>query len=392
MAQKFRMTFSYRSSNRYDIELKRFLTGNVQAASLFSSLSLAELTKANRHAHGSSFLRILDRLDQILSIVFIYPLFLYELLKFCALFWREPPTILHINNGGYPGARSARSAACAGKICGVRTVLMTVNNIAIPVNRLSRLIETPIDKLVARSVTKFITSSDLASESIRNVLKIEARQIETIDNAVNRPPEVNDRIFEKLDIDADVNKIIIGVIANLEPRKGHHIFFDALLILVTRDASLKHRLKVLIIGEGPLNSELRELSARYGLQDIVEFLGYRDDYYYFYNLMDFMVLASLSQEDSPLCTIEAMSMGVPSIVSDFAGLSKQIVDGVNGFLFPIGDKEALARAISNLIYDDEIRASMGKAALSRYLTSYTPEVFTKNYFDLYNSLESEICT
>ena len=185
-------------------------------------------------------------------------------------------------------------------------------------------------------------------------------------------------------MNSDLENIVIGIVANLEARKGHYVLFEALAIIMSKDPALQKRLKVWIIGEGPLFPTLHKQSTDLGLQNIIEFLGYRYDYLELISEMDIMVLPSVSNEDSPLCTIEAMSLGIPSVVSDFAGLRTQIINDINGYRFPVGDKNALASAVSKLIYNDELRISMGKASLERYKSNYTPDRFVQKYIDLYN--------
>jgi glycosyltransferase involved in cell wall biosynthesis len=80
-----------------------------------------------------------------------------------------------------------------------------------------------------------------------------------------------------------------------------------------------------------------------------------------YALMDVLVLPSY-REGFPRAPMEASAMGVPSIVTDIRGCRDAVDDGVNGLLFPVGDSAALAKALLELLSDDESRQRMGTAA------------------------------
>ena len=91
-------------------------------------------------------------------------------------FLGESPDVLHINNGGYPAALSARAAAIAGRLAGVDKIIMVVNNMAVDYHRLSRRFDYPFDRLVVRSVDRFITGSEAASRRLSAVLWLRSKR------------------------------------------------------------------------------------------------------------------------------------------------------------------------------------------------------------------------
>ena len=379
----FRITFTYRKSKRYEKELQQFLPKTIQAESIFNSFQLKQISFGNRQSSMGFTDGVFRMVDKACAVIFLYPLFFYELSKLIFFFLSDRPNVLHINNGGYPGARSARAAACAGKICRIPLILMVVNNMAVPRNRLSRLLDSPIDFLVRRSVSIFVTASTHANETLIDVLGLKREQTQVIPNAVETPNISESRLSIRESMACDSSSIVIGVVAVLEERKGHLVLIDAMSIVLNDDPSLVDRLKVWIIGDGPLDFSLKIATRKIGNGETIQFLGYRYDYLNLMSAMDVAVLTSISDEDSPLSTIEAMSLGIPIIVSDFGGLSDQVVNNENGFLFPVGDASALADALVILIKDQELRTSMGQAALSRYQSDYSVNQFISNYLNLY---------
>ena len=95
------------------------------------------------------------------------------------------PDVVHINNGGFPGAISCTAAAIAARFAGVPVVVYVVNNIAFPYNLAeSCSLDLPIDRLVVRSVGMLVTGSAGAGVALRSVLRLDPRQHRVIPNAV----------------------------------------------------------------------------------------------------------------------------------------------------------------------------------------------------------------
>ena len=140
---------------------------------------------------------------------------------------------------------------------------------------------------------------------------------------------------------------------------------------------------VWFVGDGEEEVALRESVVIRGLSDVVQFLGYRRDPLDLIGAMDIVVLPSLSNEDSPFATIEAMALGKPVVATTVAGLKEQVVDGVTGFLVRPGDHNELAQRIVLLIESADVRRSLGEAGHERYLRYFSPDVFVARYLDLY---------
>jgi glycosyltransferase involved in cell wall biosynthesis len=382
-SNRYAMSFSYRKSRRYERELETFICDKVLTYPIFSSYRLVNFAADSGTPIAARIRRVVEFVDQLISVVFLYPIFIYEVLKLTHLYWKIRPEVLHINNGGYPGARSARSAACAGRLCRIPNIIMTINNLAVPTDRLSRIFEHPIDRLMRLCVGKFVAASELGISSMISVLKLPVAQTAIVENAVKEPSITVDRVLVRQTLNYDPNHIVIGVVAGLEKRKGHAVLFKAIENVLTHRPSLTNQIKVCIVGDGPLASALHDLVSKLGISSVVQFLGYRYDYLTLMSAFDVLVLSSISNEDSPLSTIEAMSLGIPVVVSDLAGLHSQVIDGHNGFRVPVGDPDSLSKAIISLSTDVEIRRSMGIAARDQYLNRFLPEVFVDNYLKIY---------
>ena len=103
-----------------------------------------------------------------------------------------------------------------------------------------------------------------------------------------------------------------------------------------------------------------EVAERFGVADSCRFLGMRNDMPELYALMDVLVLPSY-REGFPRAPMEASAMGVPTVVTNIRGCREAVDPGENGLLFPVGDVDALAKCMIELLGDDERRAAMAVA-------------------------------
>jgi glycosyltransferase involved in cell wall biosynthesis len=88
----------------------------------------------------------------------------------------------------------------------------------------------------------------------------------------------------------------------------------------------------------------------------------------------------------PQAIIEAMSLGLPSVVTPVGGIATLVGDDVTGLIVPAGDSEALARALTQLLDDPEKASRFGSAALERYRNGYTTAIMTRSLEDLFARL------
>jgi glycosyltransferase involved in cell wall biosynthesis len=123
--------------------------------------------------------------------------------------------------------------------------------------------------------------------------------------------------------------------------------------------------RLAIVGDGGLRDDLRMRAERLGIAGRVDWHGVVRDPHVFYHAADFFVLPS-RREGTPNALLEAMSCGLPVIVSDGApGPLELVEDGVTGLVVPVNDAAALASALRRLVSDGELRSRLGEAARAR---------------------------
>jgi glycosyltransferase involved in cell wall biosynthesis len=315
-----------------------------------------------------------------------YPLLVYEVWLLRRLFARLAPDVVHINNGGYPAALSARAAAIAAKLAGIRNVIMVVNNLAEERRGPFLNPRHAVDRKVRAAVAKFVTGSRAAAAQLQRVLGLADGHVVALANgvAVRAAAESREETLSRLSVNRS-GGVILGVVALMEPRKGHRVLLEAIASLV-RDGGVAHRFTVLLEGDGRLRAELEAFVERAAIQDYCRFIGVEANVFNFMSAIDILVLPSIAHEDFPNVILEAMGLGKPVIASKLAGTPEQVEDGVTGLLVPPGDAQSLAAAIARLAADAQLRAEMGRAGRRRFEERFTAKASVHRYMALYQSL------
>jgi glycogen(starch) synthase len=153
-------------------------------------------------------------------------------------------------------------------------------------------------------------------------------------------------------------------VGRLVHEKGPHLLIKAAKILSRRD------LRFNIVGEGAMKPYLEDLSRKSGLRGYVKFLGHVTDAKLseLYHQSFACVFPSL-YEPFGIVALEAMSAGVPVVVSKTGGLDEIVEDGVNGLEFQPDSAESLANAIQSLLDEPTLCSKLvenGKASLRKY--------------------------
>ncbi|RNB84975.1 N-acetyl-alpha-D-glucosaminyl L-malate synthase BshA [Brevibacillus panacihumi] len=143
--------------------------------------------------------------------------------------------------------------------------------------------------------------------------------------------------------------------------------------------------RLILIGEGPEMGLVRNMIAEQDLTQDVCFLGKQDDVAEVLSLADVMLLPS-AKESFGLVALEAMACGVPAVTSDAGGLPEVVLDGVCGFLRPIGDVDGMAEAAIRLLKDEELYQMHSRNGIERSNDTFCHEKIASQYEALYEQL------
>jgi glycosyltransferase involved in cell wall biosynthesis len=161
---------------------------------------------------------------------------------------------------------------------------------------------------------------------------------------------------------------VIGIIARLSDVKGHKYLIKAMKLVLEKHVAAQ----LLIVGEGKMYAELKELAQGLNIAESVKFISEISDTKDALSVMDIFVMPSL-QEGLGLALMEAMASGIAVVGSDIGGIKTLIQDGVNGLLVERADPPALAKAIVGLLEDPLKRKALGDEARRFVAANFSQE-------------------
>jgi glycosyltransferase involved in cell wall biosynthesis len=272
-----------------------------------------------------------------------------------------------VTQGGYDvihahGLRAAIDAGMAARKTGAR-VISTVHNLVRSdvAGPAKALLQRPAEPLAVRASERVLAVSEEIAGHLRRVASRHAERIEVLHLGIGQPPEpVRSRTDVRTSLGVGADEPLIVTVARLSPQKALEVLLNAL-------ARIPDNSTLVILGEGPLETELKAHARELGIDRRVRFLGFRDDVVDLIAAADVFALSS-TWEGVPLAAQEAISLGVPVVSTDVGGMSELITDGTSGHLVPRGDDIALAAALTAVIGDPErarLMAGTAQADLHR---------------------------
>lgn len=235
--------------------------------------------------------------------------------------------------------------------------------------RIKRSYFTWRKRTVLRLATKIVSVSDAAGKDANKVFSVPLEKIITMHNSLKDPlPDIH--------IKAKLDRNRITCTSALVDAKGQETLLHA-IALIHQDFPA---IVVDFIGAGDSREKLKKLSQSLMVEEKCLFSGlvsYKEVLSRMHN--SYLTVFPTRSEAFGLVAIESMAVGTPVIASNVGGLPEIIQDGVEGFLFPVGDHRILAEKISMLLSDLELRTKMGHNARKKYLSDFNLEEKSKQY-------------
>ena len=168
---------------------------------------------------------------------------------------------------------------------------------------------------------------------------------------------------------------VVTFVGLLSARKG----IVDLVETARRVVAKMPRAQFVLVGRdgGERGEALRRIAAG-GLKDNVRLLGQRGDVPDILARSDLFVLPALS-DPLPVAVLEAMSAGLPVVATRSGGAAEMVIDGVSGRLVPVGDSDALAAAILDVLGDQARRREMGRRSREHFAAHFSQEAYVAHF-------------
>lgn len=184
---------------------------------------------------------------------------------------------------------------------------------------------------------------------------------------------------------------VIGTVGRMQEVKNHLALVDAFILLRQSMPDLQSRLKLVIVGDGPLLPAIRKQVSDAGIADSVWLPGARTDIPDLLRTFSVFALPSIA-EGTPVALLEAMSSGLPVVATRVGGIPEVVTDGATGTLVPPSNPKALASAIEFYVRNPRLALRHGADARAMVQAKYSISATMASYMYLYDQLYSSKVT
>ena len=312
---------------------------------------------------------------------------IFQVLRILSINLTHKINIIHCQDSGYTGL----AAVVAGKILSVPVVL-TLHGI-----RTKQIASyTHINEILRKIVIKFERKIDVYTlrhadiiTIVNATLKYYVEElspnsiISTIPGAIKiRDFEFSEEKREPLRKTFGIDKKakVVGYVGRLTYEKNLFTLLNSFAEAVKKDSSLK----LMLVGEGPLELELRKKTSALLLDNKVIFCGFRDDVNKLLSTFDIFVLPSFIESTS-IALLEAMACGLAIICSDISANCELVTNKKNALLVDPNDPQEFTDAIRLLSSDETLRNKLGinaKIIASQYDEDIIFPIIIKHYDSL----------
>lgn len=264
---------------------------------------------------------------------------LYKLFSFVKYLQKEKIDVLFLNL-----SEDLKFGAIAAKLAGVKKIIYRRGS-AIPIkNRFYTRF------LLDFCVTDIIANSISTKETILQNTKewLDESKIQIIYNGI-KMDEVRNQLSNSKsrnirdDFNIDNNTFLIANVGRLTKQKGHVFLLEAISLLKDKI----QKFKVLLVGEGELEEQIKTKISELRLDDYIILTGFRTDVFYIMNEVDILLHTAL-WEGFGYVVAEAMAVGTPVVSTDVSNISEILIDVKNGYLARSEDPDDIARKVEKL--------------------------------------------
>ena len=258
----------------------------------------------------------------------------------------------------------------------------------VPLRIISRRVDFPLKKNYF-SRKKYLSQIDAVvaiSGGVKKVLiegGLPPGVIEVIPSGIDFTPykEAMSSDYLRREFGFADDDFLVGIVAHLADHKGHKYLIRAAKILKEQTS----KIKIIIVGEGPLKMELTKEAKDSGVEDFVFFLGFRDDVPRILSSLDLFVLSSYL-EGMGTSIMDAMACRLPVVATRTGGIPEVVKHRETGILVPPRNPSSLAKAILKLYKDPELSRRLGERGYRVVHRKFSSEAMADKMGELYARL------
>lgn len=239
-----------------------------------------------------------------------------------------------------------------------------------------------VQKVKNRRISHFLPVTQHVAKELIERESVSAAKTSVVNPGIQPfSPVPEDRSAIRSQQSVSNEDIIVLAIGRLEPGKNFETLISAQDILSKQGV----KSQVWIAGEGAQRASLEKMIDELGLGETVRLLGYRNDIRALLSAADIFVLPSKA-EAFGIAAVEAMFAELPCIAANIPGLRTVVAQNETGILFEPDDAQALANALKSLVFNRELRKSMGRLGRQKAMSAFTSSAMAKSIIDVYIQL------
>jgi L-malate glycosyltransferase len=285
-------------------------------------------------------------------------------MRFFRVFRKLEPDVVHCHNPA-----PTLQAAIPARFAGVTTVISTRHSLVAPPYDSKAEI---IYNLVSLFCDWVVAICDATRENLRNTPLARRSRITRVYNGVDKlaPAPLEDHPEKR-----GFTLLFVGRLAEIKD-------LPTMVKAVALAIPAVPNLQLWIVGHGIMREKLEILVHELGIAGNVTFWGERLDVAHFFSAADVFTMSSVS-EGLPMSLLQAMSVGLPALVTNVGGMAEVVRNAHCGLTPPVGDSAAIAKAIIQLASDPGRMAVFADNARTAYNEQFTLEHMESAYMDLY---------